>query len=521
VGQTQPGAAARARDPGGSASRCVTGGAATHRAWPTWGHEYRRPHCGYHWYNGVVVRFRLLLAAGALVLVWPAAALASDWTGYFGDTTHRSASPETAITPANAASLHVVWQWSPPASAGSRPRAQLFASPTVANGRVFVGSNSGVFYARDEASGAGVWSRNLGFVSALTCSARGITATASVAGDPARGGAATVYVTGADARLWALDAATGAVVWKRQLAPLSSTQNAYYGWSSPTVVAGHVYVGLASQCDNPLVRGGVVEVDQSSGRVLHRYWSVPSGSVGASVWSSVAASRDGASVYATTGNGDEIPGHDQGDSYAIVRLDGTTMKRLSLWSVPGSARPADSDFGASPALFTASLAGTPTGMVAACNKDGILYAWKAAKPSAGPVWKTPIDTGSDAENCLAAAIVDANHLYQAGGATTIAGSTVAGTVSQLDPVTGGVLWRTVLPGAVLGTGSIDAAGVLAIPLDTSGTSTGGGVELLAASTGAILARIGTANEFAQPVFANGRLLVATIGGGLTAYAPAP
>jgi outer membrane protein assembly factor BamB len=130
----------------------------------------------------VVVRFRLLLAAGALVLVWPAAALASDWTGYLGDTTHRSASPETAITPANAASLHVVWQWSPPASAGSRPRAQLFASPTVANGRVFVGSNSGVFYARDEASGAGVWSRNLGFVSALTCSARGITATASVAG---------------------------------------------------------------------------------------------------------------------------------------------------------------------------------------------------------------------------------------------------------------------------------------------------------------------------------------------------
>jgi hypothetical protein len=255
--------------------------------------------------------------------------------------------------------------------------------------------------------------------------------------------------------------------------------------------------------------------------VLHRYWSVPSGSVGASVWTSVAASRDGASVYATTGNGDEIPGDDQGDSYAIVRLDGTTMKRLSLWSVPGSARPTDSDFGASPALFTASLAGTPTGMVAACNKNGILYAWKAAKPSAGPVWTTRIDTGSDAENCLASAMVDANHLYQAGGATPIAGSTVAGTVSQLDPATGGVLWRSVLPGTVLGTGSIDASGVLAIPLDTSGTSTGGGVELLAASTGAILARIGTANEFAQPVFANGRLLVATIGGKLTTYAPAP
>jgi outer membrane protein assembly factor BamB len=226
-------------------------------------------------------------------------------------------------------------------------------------------------------------------------------------------------------------------------------------------------------------------------------------------------------VYATTGNGDEVPGDNQGDSYAIVRLDGTTMKRLSRWSVPGSARPVDSDFGASPALFTASLAGTPTGMVAACNKNGTLYAWKAASPSAGPVWTTPIDTGSNQANCIAAPIVDATHLYQAGGATTIGGTAVAGAVSQLDPATGRVLWQTVLPGAVLGTGTVNGSAVLAIPMDTSGSTTNGGLELLDASDGTPLAHIGTANQFAQPVFANGRLLVATINGGLTAYAPAP
>lgn len=415
----------------------------------------------------------------------------------------------------------MVWHWIPPAATGSQPKAQLFASPTVAQGSVFIGSNTGVFYARDEASGARIWSRNLGFSPTLTCSARGTTATASVSPDQARSGAMTVYVTGANAKLWALDAVTGAVVWKRQLAPLSTTQNTYYGWSSPTVVDGRIYVGLASHCDNPLVRGGVVEIDQSTGQVLHRYWSEPSGSVGASVWSSVAATADGASVYATTGNGDEIPGHNQGDAYAIVRLDGATMKRLSLWSVPGSARPVDSDFGASPVLFTASLSGTPTDMVAACNKNGSLYAWKAASPSSGPIWQTTIDTGSDQPNCLAALINDGTHLYQAGGATTIDGTTVAGTVSQLDPATGALLWRTVLPGAVLGTGSIDASGVLAIPMDTPGSSTNGGVALLDAANGAILTQIGTANEFAQPVFANGRLLIATVGGGLTAYAPAP
>jgi hypothetical protein len=96
---------------------------------------------------------------------------------------------------------------------------------------------------------------------------------------------------------------------------------------------------------------------------------------------------------------------------------------------------------------------------------------------------------------------------------------VPGTVSQLDPATGPARWQTALPGAVLGTGSINASGVLAVPMDTYGSTTGGGVAVIDASTGAILARLGTANGFSQPVFANGRLPVATVSG-LTAYVPA-
>src|SRR5262249_59863881 len=97
---------------------------------------------------------------------------------------------------------------------------------------VCVGSTPGVFYARSVSTGARVWSRNLGYVPALTCNSRGITATATVAPDPVRGGAATVYVTTANDRVFALDAATGAVVWHRQVATTSTTANAYYGWSS-------------------------------------------------------------------------------------------------------------------------------------------------------------------------------------------------------------------------------------------------------------------------------------------------
>ena len=39
--------------------------------------------------------------------------------------------------------------------------------------------------------------------------------------------------------------------------------DASYNWSSPTVVAGHIYMGLASRCDDPLIQGGVVELDQT------------------------------------------------------------------------------------------------------------------------------------------------------------------------------------------------------------------------------------------------------------------
>ena len=75
-----------------------------------------------------------------------------------------------------------------------------------------------------------------------------------------------------------------------------------YNWSSPTVVGGHIYIGLSSQCDDPLIRGGVVELDQHTGKVLQTWYSVPAGSIGASVWSSVAATADGTRVWATTGN---------------------------------------------------------------------------------------------------------------------------------------------------------------------------------------------------------------------------
>jgi outer membrane protein assembly factor BamB len=72
-------------------------------------------------------------------------------------------------------------------------------------------------------------------------------------------------VAGGDGYLYALDAATGAVDWKSVIAIPSTTVNDYYDWSSPTVVNGNIYVGVASNCDSPLVAAGLKEYSQATG----------------------------------------------------------------------------------------------------------------------------------------------------------------------------------------------------------------------------------------------------------------
>ena len=86
------------------------------------------------------------------------------------------------------------------------------ASPTVYNGTIYIGCNTGIFYALNETNAAVEWTQMLGYVTKKTCAARGISSTASVAIDPANG-KPTVYVAGGDGYLYALDAATGQAHW--------------------------------------------------------------------------------------------------------------------------------------------------------------------------------------------------------------------------------------------------------------------------------------------------------------------
>jgi hypothetical protein len=164
-------------------------------------------------------------------------------------------------------------------------------------------------------------------------------------------------------------------------------------------------------------------------------------------------------------------------------------------------------------------------MVGDCNKNGVYYALKRDDLAAGPVWQTRIANVNTGDNgtspaCLSSTVVKGNHLYVAGSATTIDGTSFPGSIDELNAGTGAIVWATGLSAQVYGTPSLDGAGLLAV--GTHGAGSGPQADyLLNPSTGAILATVsnGDSRQFAQPVFADQYLFIATETAGLYAYKP--
>ncbi|HEX9065792.1 MAG TPA: PQQ-binding-like beta-propeller repeat protein [Streptosporangiaceae bacterium] len=444
----------------------------------------------------------------------------ADWPGYLSDASHTSYNASsTSITTSNLANLQPVWRWQVPPPPNSGP-ATLWASPVVSAGVVYIGAEDGYFYALNEATRQVIWSDYLGLITPTTCPGTyGVTATATVTNDPGTG-KPTVYINAPDGNAYALDAATGTVLWKSVVGLPSTTSNNYYAWGSPLVTGGKVYVGISSDCDNPLVPGGMVAFDQATGTQVAKWIDQPGTKLGGSIWGTPTVGTDGR-IYAGTGNGYGGSGQPLYDD-SMVALDPNTLHVVDYWQIPSAQQIYDGDFGGSPTLYTANLAGASTDMIGICNKNGYFYAFRQGDLAAGPVWGTsvtePYPGGS--EECVSAAVFDGTRLIVGGGApTTINGTSYMGSVQALDPATGNPIWQTGLPGIVVGTPTENGSGVVAAATLQSSTGTNG-VYLLDAATGTVLKFIPTPKSFlyGQPIFAQNDLLIGTgTAEGLTAY----
>ncbi len=387
---------------------------------------------------------------------------------YRGDLGHSGYYPsETGLTTSNASTLKAHWT----ASGGSNS----FAQPIVANNLVYWSDWKGNEHATD-LSGGSVWSTNLGTEtppSSQNCqpASVGVSSTPTIS---TLGSTPVLYVGGGDGNFYALNATTGALIWKTNLgAPPNNTL-----WGSPELYNGSIYEGVASFGDCPLVVGKLYRLDATTGAIQNTFSTTTSSCPGSGIWGSPTIDTATGDVYVVTGN----PSCNATYGPAIVQLNASNLTVISHWVVPTSEQSAgDADFGSTPVLFTATIGGTLKQLVGSVNKDGIFFAFDRANISAGPVWQATLanPSGDPAKGSIISAAWDGTRLIVAGGNTTVNGGSCTASINALNPVNGTFLWRTCQSSHMFG-GITEVPGVI-VEGNLSGT-----VLFLNASSGATL-----------------------------------
>jgi outer membrane protein assembly factor BamB len=373
-------------------------------------------------------------AATTTASVPPAGGSPIEWTTYLGTVSRTSASPDTVLSAGTVANLV--------------PRLQMklggliAAQAMVTGGIAYLGAWDGYEYAIDLSLGVVKWKTFLGTTTTKACDPNtlGVTSSATVDGG-------LVYVGGGDAYWYALDALTGAVEWKVKLGD-NSPQGGLYNWSSPLVWHGSAYIGVASNCDKPLVRGELLRVDLATHAVAARFEAVPGGQTGGGIWQAPAINAATGTVFVTTGNYSKPA--TQPLAQSLVALDAVTLAVRSSWQTPPTQSIHDGDWGTTPVLFT-DAGGRQ--LVGAANKNGTFYAFAQDDLAAGPVWLQRIAIGGLCPDCgdgtVSTPAFAGGRLFVAGGKTVVAGQTRIGAVRALDPGNGAVLWERAFDHAVI------------------------------------------------------------------------
>jgi outer membrane protein assembly factor BamB len=385
-----------------------------------------------------------LSGAAAQTFSGAGARASGDWPTYLNNVARTGYnSAETAVTPATAPDLTQLW-----ADTAGGP---VSAEPIQVNGVVYYGSWDGHEYAVNAGTGTRLWSAFLGQTTDTKCSppTMGVASTATVATITVNGTPTQVlFVACGDNNVYALNASTGAVIWKT---PLDIQPNRFL-FSSPLLYNGSIYEGMGS-CGNGQVRGGIAQLNAATGTVQHILYTAPSGCEGANVWGSPTVDTATGDIYFATGSGGSC-GSPEPLSVSVVET-GSSLNVLSSWQLPARQQPTnDSDFGSTPTLFTARIGGVVRQMVGVQNKNGIYYAFARSAISHGPLWHKRMAVGGDCPQCgktdISPSAWDGHHLFVGGEQTTIKGATCAGSIRELRPSTGKAVWARCLGGPVLG-----------------------------------------------------------------------
>lgn len=452
------------------------------------------------------------------------------WNGWGAGSANRRLQPAAmaGLDADRTAKLKLKWAFAFPGAI------RAFAQPTIAGGRIFVGSDSAKVYALDAASGCILW------IFKADSPVRSAISIGPV------GERWAAYFGDQRARAYAVDAATGELLWKVHV----DEHPAAVITGSPTLYEGRLYVPDSSYEEvtgaNPKYecckfRGSVTALDAATGKVIWKSYTIPEephpvrknkqgtqlwGPSGAGVWSSPTVDPKKRAVYVTTGDAYSDPPARTSDAFLAFDMDTGKL----LWSrqmtagdafvvgCPGGdncpeANGPDFDFGCSPNLVDlpngkrALVAGQKSGMVHAVDPDqqGEVV-WSVRVGKGGSLGGVQWGNASDSRNVYVA--LSDYKVGSAGKPEEGAHRTLFGSFLKPDPKAGGGMfalnlatgervWYTPPPdcGEKLGCSPAQSAAVTVIPGVAFSGSIDGHLRAYSTTDGHILWDMDTALEY--------------------------
>jgi quinohemoprotein ethanol dehydrogenase len=203
-----------------------------------------------------------------------AAANADEWLTYGHDYAETHYSALKQIDASNVGRLGLAWYFNTASETGSEE-----AVPIVSNGTMYVTVTWGILYAIDARTGQRKWSwdpkiGHQNFPPGSAGNPNRVRTGPSLCCGPGNRGVAVydgkVYIGTLDARLVALDAETGKVIWE---VPTADKNSDYSITGAPRIVRGNVVIGNGG--GEFSVRGYVTAYNAETGKQVWRFYTVP------------------------------------------------------------------------------------------------------------------------------------------------------------------------------------------------------------------------------------------------------
>jgi alcohol dehydrogenase (cytochrome c) len=189
-------------------------------------------------------------------------AAGNNWAAYGGNLFNQRYSSLDQINTGNVANLKGAWTYH---TGGNSSATSFESSPVVVDGTMYLTGPQSQVYALDATNGSEKWR----YVPEYS----GLAALPLCCGQVNRGvgfGAGKVFVGQLDAKLTALDASTGQPVWSVQV---DDPRAGYSETMAPLYWNGMVFIGISGA--EYEIRGHVTAYDANSGQQLWRFFTIP------------------------------------------------------------------------------------------------------------------------------------------------------------------------------------------------------------------------------------------------------